>query len=102
MDIHGLTSRRKKMLDLPLVIEELHHMMEKKIDAICSIEYISLDRTGPQKVWSSISHAGLEEAIPLLFQADIDLWALTDVRTEGYMAETGPRTFIYVKLMRCL
>lgn len=90
------------MLDIPNVIEELNYMLEKHIDVTCSIEYISLDRTGPQKVWSSISHAGLEEAIPLLFQADVDQWSLTDVRTEGYMAETGPRTFIYVKLMRCL
>ena len=91
------------MLDIPLVIEELHHMLEKHISAICSIEYISLDRTRTQKVWSDISHADLEQAIPLLFQADIDQWTLTDVSTEGYMDDNGsPRTFIYLKLMRCL
>lgn len=90
------------MLDIPLVIEELNNMLEKKIDAMCSIEFVSLDRTRTQKVWSDISHADLEEAIPLLFQADVDQWTLTDIRTEGYMAATGPRTFIYVKLMRAL
>ena len=98
----GSMQRRMSMLDIPLVIEELHHMLEKKIDARCSIEFISLDETATQKVCSSISHHDLEQAIPLLFQADIDQWTLTDVSTEEYMAATGPRTFIYIKLMRCL
>ena len=103
MDTVGGTVRRlKKMLDIPNVIEELHSMLEKHVDAICNIEYISLDGKAEEKVWSTRTWLDLEESIPLLFQADIDQWTLTDVRTEGYMAVTGPRTFIYVKLMRCL
>lgn len=92
------------MLDIPNVIEELNYMLEKHIDVTCSIEYISLDRTGPQKVWSSISHAGLEEAIPLLFQADIDQYCVTDISTQQVVSHTEDAFayYINIRLQRCI
>lgn len=90
-------------MNITKLVEELYSMMEKKQSAVCSIEFKELRRTAPWESYKNIQPANLEDAIPILFQADIDQWTLTDFRTEVYMDDNGsPRTFISLKLMRCL
>lgn len=89
-------------MDLCELIEELHTMMEKKQNAICSIEFKELRKSSPWESYNNIQSVSLEDAIPLLFQADIDQWIATDISTEVYMIENCPSYFYHIKLMRCL
>lgn len=92
-------------MDLPKLIEELHAMLEKKQSAVCSIEFKELRRTAPWESYKNIQSACLEDAIPILFQADIDQWTVTDISTEVYMMQDFPSCasyFIHIKLMRAL
>ena len=89
-------------MDLCELIEELHTMMEKKQNAICSIEFKELRKSSPWESYRNIQSVSLENAIPLLFQADIDQWFATDISTEVYMIENCPSHFIHIKLMRCI
>ena len=90
------------MMDITKLIEELYSMMERKESAMCSIEFKELRRSSPWESYHNIQPANLEDAIPLLFQADIDQWAVTDISTEVYMIENCPSYFIHIKLMRAL
>lgn len=92
-------------MDLCELIEELHTMMEKKQSAMCSIEFKELRRTAPWESYRNIQSVSLENAISLLFQADIDQWVATDISTEVYTMQDFPSCasyFIHIKLMRCL
>ena len=95
-------------MDVTKLIEELYSMMEKKQSAVCSIEFKELRRTAPWESYKNIQSANLEDAIPILFQADIDQWTVTDISTEVYMMQDFPSCapcasyFIHIKLMRCL
>lgn len=93
------------MMELPKLIEELYTMLESNQNAVCSIEYKELRKSSPFESFKNIQSACLEDAIPLLFQADIDQWILIDVSTERYMIQDSPAFpsyFIHIKLMRCL
>ena len=90
------------MMDMTELIEELYSMLEKKQSAVCSIEFKELRRSAPWESYHNIQSVRLEDAIPLLFQADIDQWFATDISTEVYMIENCPSYFIHIKLMRCM
>lgn len=97
--------RRMSMMELPKLIEELYAMLESNQNAVCSIEFKELRRTAPWESYKNIQSASLEDAIPLLFQADIDQWTVTDISTEVYMMQDFPSCasyLIHIKLMRCL
>ena len=79
-------------MDVTKLIEELYSMMESKQSAMCSIEFKELRRTAPWESYHNIQSASLEDAIPVLFQADIDQWVVTDVSTEMYMIQDSPAT----------
>ena len=100
----GHTARGKKM-DITKLVEELYSMMESKQSAVCSIEFKELRRTAPWESYHNIQSANLEDTIPILFQADIDQWTVTDISTEVYMMQDFPSCsnyFIHIKLMRFL
>ena len=90
-------------MDVTKLIEELYTMLEMRQNAVCSIEFLELNRA--QEKFKHIQTAGLEDAIPLLFQADIDQWTVTDISTDVYMMQDFPgcsNYFIHIRLMRCL
>ena len=89
-------------MDVTKLIEELYSMMESKQSAMCSIEFKELRRTAPWESYRNIQSANLEDAIPILFQADVDQWVATDISTEVYVIESCPSYFIHIKLMRAL
>lgn len=92
-------------MDITKLIEELHGMMESKQSAVCSIEFKELRRTAPWESYKNIQSACLEDAIPILFQADIDQWSVTDISVEVYTMQDFPSCasyFIHIKLMRAL
>lgn len=96
---------RRKMMDITKLIEELYSMLEKKQSAMCSIEFKELRRTAPWESYHNIQSANLEDAIPILFKADIDQWSVTDISTEVYTMQDFPSCasyFIHIKLMRAL
>lgn len=80
-------------------------MLERKQSAMCSIEFKELRKSSPRESYHNVQSASLEDAIPLLFQADIDQWTVTDISTEVYMMQDFPSCsnyFIHIRLMRCL
>lgn len=92
-------------MDLPKLIEELYSMLERNQSAMCSIEFKELRRSAPWESYHNIQSANLEDAIPILFKADIDQWAVTDISTEVYTMQDLPSCasyFIHIKLMRAL
>lgn len=100
-----IDSPANKLPQIPELIEELYSMLEKKQSAVCSIEFKELRRTAPWESYKNIQSANLEDAIPILFQADIDQWVATDISTEVYMMQDFPSCasyFIHIKLMRCI
>ena len=92
-------------MDLMKLIEELHTMLESNQNAVCSIEYQELRRSSPFESHKHIQSACLEDAIPILFQADIDQWVATDVFTEVYAMKDFPSCsnyYIQIRLQRCI
>lgn len=70
------------MMDLPKLIEELYSMLERKQSAMCSISKTDFSSSDLHFVRTLTQNMGLEEAIPLLFQADIDQYCVTDISTQ--------------------
>lgn len=100
-----MTTQPDRLPQIPELIEELYSMLEKKQSAMCSIEFKELRRTAPWESYKNIQSANLEDAIPILFQADVDQWTVTDISTEVYTMQDFPSCasyFIHIKLMRCL
>lgn len=94
-----------RKMELPKLIEELYAMLESNQNAVCSIEYKELRRSSPFESHKHIQSACLEDAIPLLFQADIDQFVITDLFTEVYALKDFPSCsnyYIHIKLTRCI
>lgn len=59
-------------MDLPKLIEELYSMMNRGQLAVCSITKTDFSSGNLRLVKTLTQNMGLDEAISLLFQADID------------------------------
>lgn len=69
-------------MDLMKLIEELHTMLERSQYTVCSITRTDFSSSDLRLVRTLTQNMGLEEAISLLFQADIDQYMLTDISTQ--------------------
>lgn len=69
-------------MDLLKLIEELYAMLESNQNAVCSITRTDFSSSDLHFVRTITQNMGLEEAISLLFQADIDQYMLTDISTQ--------------------
>lgn len=107
MDIPGLMSRRK-MMDITKLIEELYSMMKRSQLAVCSITRTDFSSAELRLVRTLTQNTSLEEAIPLLFQADIDQYVLTDISTQQVSSCAGDafnyyiNYYINIRLTRCI
>ena len=89
-------------MDLCELIEELHGMLEKSQHAVCGITRTDFSSAELRLVRTLTQNMGLEEAIPLLFQADIDQYVLTDISTLSYCAEDAVNYYVTIRLTRCI
>lgn len=91
------------MLDLPNVIEELYTMLERSQYAVCVITKTDFSSAELRLVRTLTQNMGLEEAIPLLFQADIDQYLLTDISTQQVLSRTYETSYyVSIRLTRCI
>ena len=101
-----MTTTPDRLPQIPELIEELYGMLnDRYIGAVCSIEKWECDRYDRQRI-QTVQSMCLEDAIPFLFQADIDQFVITDLRTEWFSFNSMPHEarscFIHVQLRRCL
>ena len=93
------------MMDLLELMEELNSMLERKTSAVCSITKSEYSRTLPHLTGSLTQIMGLEEAIPFLFQADIDQYVVTDVSTQQVISHADICAYSYyinIRLVRSI
>lgn len=98
MDTVGSTARRMKNMDLMKLIEELHAMLERSQYAVCSITRTDFPSSDLHFVRTLTQNMGLEEAISLLFQADIDQYMLTDISTQQVVSHTEDAFAYYINI----
>ena len=90
------------------LIEELYGMLKRGQLAVCSITKTDFSSGNLRLVKTLTQNTGLDEAISLLFQADIDQYVLTDISTQqvSSCAEDAfnyyINYYINIRLTRCL
>lgn len=91
-------------MNLCELIEELYAMLERSQYAVCSITRTDFPSSDLDFVRTLTQNMGLEEAIPLLFQADIDQYMLTDISTQQVVSHTEDAFayYITIRLQRCI
>lgn len=99
-----MTSQPDRLPQIPELIEELYGMLnDRYIGAVCSIETWECDGFDRQRI-QTVQSMCLEDAIPFLFQADIDQFVITDLSTEWYSFPSKPlevrSCFIHIQLRR--
>ena len=93
-------------MDLMKLIEELHAMLESNQNAVCSITRTDFSSSNLCLAKTLTQNIGLEEAISLLFQADIDQYIITDISTQQVARADRPTKYydyyISIRLTRCI
>lgn len=85
-------------MDITKLIEELYSMLERQQFAMCSISRTDFSSSDLRLVRTLTQNMGLEEAIPLLFQADIDQYCVTDISTQQVSSCAGDAFNYYINI----
>lgn len=94
----GSTARRKKM-NLCELIEYLYGLLKRRQWAVCSVTKTDFSSADASLVETITQNMCLEDCIPLLFQADIDQYSVTEV---SWQCALSSNHYITIRLVRII
>ena len=86
-------------MDLCELIEHLYGLLERNQWTVCSVTKADFSSADASLVETLTQDMCLEDAIPMLFQADIDQYSVTDV---SWQCALSSNYYITIRLVRSI